>query len=89
MLRWLQVDFAGVPPAFYEQQVKRIRFIIWCYILPLRLQVDFSSAPLTYYGQQWGSAAASDNGYLVFGDSFYPYDPSTFGNNGDGTPKVS
>lgn len=51
--------------------------------------MDFTGAPLTFYGQQWGAAAVSDNGYIVFGDSFYPYEPTTFGDTASGAPKVS
>jgi hypothetical protein len=57
--------------------------------LPEPAQVDFLDAPLTFYGQQWGAAAVSDNGYIVFGESFYPYEPTTFGNETAGAPKVA
>lgn len=52
-------------------------------------QVDFSGTPLNFYGQQWDAAVVSDNGYIVFGESFYPYEPTTFGKEAFGTPKAS
>ena len=57
--------------------------------LPAPAQVEFLGTPLTFYGQQWGAAAVSDNGYIVFGESFYPYEPTTFGDTAFGAPKVS
>lgn len=52
------------------------------------LQADLSDQPIKFYGAQYQAVYTSDNGYIVFGETFYPYDPSQFGTVGAGAPKV-
>ena len=52
------------------------------------LQLDFADAPLRFYGTSRAFGLVSDNGYVAFDYTTYPYDPNTFGTDDLGSPKV-
>lgn len=52
------------------------------------LQLDFADAPMLFYGTSRAFALVSDNGYVAFDYTLYPYDPITFGTDDLGSPKV-
>ena len=52
------------------------------------LQLDFADAPMQFYGTSRAFGLVSDNGYMAFDYTIYPYDPKTFGADDLGSPKV-
>jgi hypothetical protein len=51
-------------------------------------QLDFADAPMLFYGTSRAFALVSDNGYVAFDYTVYPYDPSKFGTDDLDSPKV-